>query len=468
MPRALGIRGSSLNAGVQALVAVTLCLAWQSASAQVTSAGAVNVLPSYFDRLIAPSQILLSPAPRVDDEQVSFLKKFDADDFKVTSFVSSREGAAAPDYRLYLGVGHKTALGSSAQMSSRAFYGTGTFDGGDPTGAALPDEVRASGGLPGEWLGADWKVESRVFSRHALSAGVEYRQEIAYDVLDLNTLLGRQTLTDAAEPERRIGFVTNDNVSLAQNLALNVRLRYDEATRETATAVAPRAELTYKPEQSSALTAVFDQSPNAPLSRPRAYNPWMAADSSTDRIRNYELGYQKSVSERNTLRLSAYRYAADGLLAQTLSPDGAAESASAEIDTAGFEVGMERNGMGGTRSRVSYAWQETTDWLAGTANGSLGQHLARMSVDIPILPKRLSTSFEVQYVDLVGPLIGDRDRDYVIGNLTLVGGTVSRDTHVTLGMHNVFDVRETGSVNQVLSLVPPDGRSVRIDVKRTL
>jgi hypothetical protein len=226
--------------------------------------------------------------------------------------------------------------------------------------------------------------------------------------------------------------------------------------------------LTYKPEQTSTVTAVFDQSPNAPLASARAYNPWMGADTSTDRIRNYELGYQKSVWERNTVKLSAYRYAADGLLAQPANAGGLADSANAQIDTTGFEVGMERNGVGGTRSRVSYAWQETTDWLAGTANGSLGQHLARMSLDIPILPKRLSTSFEVQYVDVVGLLIGDRDRDYVIGNLTLVGGTVARDTSVTLGMHNVFDVRETGSVNQVLSFIPPDGRSVRIDVKRTL
>jgi len=468
MRRAPERRGRSRNASVHVLVAGTLYLASQSAHAQSAVAGAAHVLPSYFDRLVAPSQVLLSPAPRADDEQVSFLKKFDADDFKVTGFVSSRDGTSAPDYRVYLGVGYQAALGAGAQMTSRAFYGTGTFDGFDPRGAALPDDVRASGSLPGEWLGADWKVESRIFSRHAVSAGVEYRQELAYDVLDLDTLLGRQALVDAAEPDRRIGLVTNDNVSLAQNLALNVRLRYDEATRQTTTAVAPRAELTYKPEQTSTVTAVFDQSPNAPLASARAYNPWMGADTSTDRIRNYELGYQKSVWERNTVKLSAYRYAADGLLAQPANAGGLADSANAQIDTTGFEVGMERNGVGGTRSRVSYAWQETTDWLAGTANGSLGQHLARMSLDIPILPKRLSTSFEVQYVDVVGLLIGDRDRDYVIGNLTLVGGTVARDTSVTLGMHNVFDVRETGSVNQVLSFIPPDGRSVRIDVKRTL
>jgi len=201
-------------------------------------------------------------------------------------------------------------------------------------------------------------------------------------------------LAASAEPERKVGLVTSDKVSLAQNLALNVRLRYEEATREAATAIAPRAELTYKPAQTSTLTAAFDRT--------------------------------------------------------------------------GFELGMESNGASGTRSRVSYAWQGTNDWLAGTANGSLGQRLARMSVDIPILPKRLSTSFEVQYVDVVGSLVGDRDRDYVIGNLTLLGGTVARDTSVTLGMHNVFDARESGSVNQVLSFIPPDGRSVRIDVKRTL
>jgi hypothetical protein len=35
-------------------------------------------------------------------------------------------------------------------------------------------------------------------------------------------------------------------------------------------------------------------------------------------------------------------------------------------------------------------------------------------------------------------------------------------------MHNLFGVKEVGSGPQLLSFVPPDGRSVRIDVSRKL
>jgi hypothetical protein len=386
-----------VKTGSRTVLAGAWLLAFHSAGAQ-SAYGAGEVLPAYFDQLIAPSQILLSPAPRADDAQLSLLKNIQADDLRITGFVASREGVAAPDYRVYLGVGYKTQLGSTSQMTSRAFYGTGTFDGVDPHAAALPQDVLSGGSLPGEWLGADWKVESHLFSRHALSAGVEYRQELADDVLALDTFMGRSSLADATAPERRIGFVTKDSVTLAQNLALNVRMRYEDApgtaAMPAASSVAPRAELVYRPEQASTVSAAFDQS--------------------------------------------------------------------------GFEVGMERSGFGGMRSRVSYAWQEATDALAGTATGNLGQRLTRASVDIPILPQRLSTSFEVQYIDLVGSLVGDHNRDYVISNVTLASGSVSRDTSVTFGMHNLFGVKDPGSAAQILSFIPPDGRSVRLDFKHTL
>jgi hypothetical protein len=167
------------------------------------------------------------------------------------------------------------------------------------------------------------------------------------------------------------------------------------------------------------------------------------------------------------VRFSAYRYDVDGLLAQGADPSGVAETAGARIDTTGFEVGMERNGSGGTRARVSYAWQETTDWFA-TSNGSLGQHLTKLSLDIPILANRLSTSFELQHLGVVGSLVGDQNRDFFIGNLTLASGAVSSDTRLSFGMHNLFGAKETGSGARLLSFIPPDGRSLRLDVTRKL
>jgi hypothetical protein len=292
--------------------------------------------------------------PPAEVPQISVLKQFDADDLNFTGFLASRDADEFPDYRVYLGVDHGADFGSLAQLTSRAFYGTGTYDGFDPNGPALPEAVRTSGVGAGQWVGADWKVESHFIPRHALSARVEYRQELDLDPLDFNTL-----------PDRKVGFVTNDNVSLADNLSLNVRLRYDEAA------------------------------------------------------------------------------------------------------TSGFEVGMERNGFRGTRTRMSYAWQAATDSLAGNSS-SLSQHLARMSMEVPILPKRLSTSFELQYVGLTGPLIVDSDRQRVIGNFTLASSTVSRDTRVTFGMRNLFGAKPVSSAGPVTSFVPPDGRSLRLDVERKL
>jgi TonB dependent receptor len=378
-------------------------------------------LPEYFDELVAPTQVLQSLAPRADDAQLSLLKKIESDDLRITGFVASRDGVATPDYRVYVGVRYKSDLGSLAQLTSRAFYGSGTFDGVDPNGSGLPEDVRNGGSLPGEWLGADWKVESHAFTGHTLSAGVEYRQELPVTLLPVHDLLGSAALGEAMQPERKIGLVTNNQVALSSDLALNVRVRYDEGTSAADNAVAPRAELIYKPAPSASVS------------------------------------------------LAAYRYSAEGQLASTApTPIGLPQAPSTQIDTSGFELGMERSAAGGTRSRVSYAWQETADGLTGAATGSLGQHLATMSLDIPILPKRLSTSIEVQYIDFVGALVADRDRDYVIGNLTLASGTLSRDTRVTLGMRNLFDVKETNSGAQLLSFIPPDGRSVRLDVTRTL
>jgi hypothetical protein len=358
-----------------------------------------------------------APAP-AEVPQVSLIKQFDADDLNVTGFLASRDAAQFPDYRVYLGVDYGADLGSLARLTSRAFYGTGTYDGFDPKGPALPEEVRTSGVGPGQWVGADWKVESHAFSRHALSAGVEYRQELALGALDIGSLLGRDVTATTALPERKVGFITNDRVSLADDLSLNVRLRYDEAANATASAmtsttantsaaaIAPRAELIYKPGQAS----IFS-----------------------------------------------------GLL----------ESANARVDASGFEVALERNGFAGTRTRVSYGRQATADWLAGGANGSLAQHLAKASLEVPILPKRLSTSFELQYVGLTGPLAGDSDRQrligqHVIGNLTVASGTVSRDTRVTFGMRNLFGAKPAGSSAPLTSFVPPEGRSLRLDVERKL
>ncbi len=384
-----------------------LWLAAHAGATQPTYKGPVSTLPSHFDAFLAP-QNLRSSAPASDGSGISLFRKLEHDDLKITGFVASRNAQDAADYRVYFGLGYKTQLGDLAKVTSRAFYGTGTYDGMNPNGASLPEDVRASGELPGQWVGADWKLESQLSAGHTFLAGMEYRERLGFELVHLNELMGRPGTLDDAQAERKVGIVTTNKVALSQDVALKVRMRYDQDTSVSGSSVEPRVELVYKPGQTSTLSAMFDQ---------------VSADDESDRTRNYELAYEKSLRQQNRVRLLA---------------------------------------------RVSYAWQETTDCFAGAGNGSLGQRLTKVRLDFPIVPNRLSTSFELQHLDVVGQLTGDQGRDFYIGNLTLASGALSSNTRVSFGMHNLFGARQTGSGARLLSLIPPDGRSLRLDVTRKL
>jgi hypothetical protein len=125
---------------------------------------------------------------------------------------------------------------------------------------------------------------------------------------------------------------------------------------------------------------------------------------------------------------------------------------------------MERNISGGSRTQLSYAWQTSMDGLAG--NSRMDQRLTRLRMDVPTFSTRVSTGFELQYLNVMDPL---RDRDFVIGNLSIAGHDFSNRTRISLGLNNVFDVKdETANAANLMSAVPVDGRSVRVDVVRKL
>jgi hypothetical protein len=141
--------------------------------------------------------------------------------------------------------------------------------------------------------------------------------------------------------------------------------------------------------------------------------------------------------------------------------------AASAPDQQTFEVGMEHSGSGGQRAQISYAWQRTGDPNPGSS-ARVGQHLTKLRMDIPGLSERLQTGFELQYLEIVGPFDNGGDHDYLIGNLTLAGRDLTNRTRVSVGLNNLFGARETVSGTRLPSFIPPDGRSVRLDLVRKL
>ena len=142
-------------------------------------------------------------------------------------------------------------------------------------------------------------------------------------------------------------------------------------------------------------------------------------------------------------------------------------TAISTTDTNHYEVGMERSIRDGSRTQLSYSWQSSTDSFA--RNARIDQRLTKLRMDVPTFSTRISTGFELQYLNVLDPLATLQTRDFVIGNLSIAGHDFSNRTRVSLGLNNVFDVKGNSAQSPGLtSSVPVDGRSLRIDVVRKL
>jgi hypothetical protein len=90
-------------------------------------------------------------------------------------------------------------------------------------------------------------------------------------------------------------------------------------------------------------------------------------------------------------------------------------------------------------------------------------------MDVPTFSTRISTGFELQYLNVLDPLATLQNRDFVIGNLSIAGHDFANNTRVSLGLNNVFGVKDDPTnAARPISALPIDGRSVRFDVARKL
>jgi hypothetical protein len=137
----------------------------------------------------------------------------------------------------------------------------------------------------------------------------------------------------------------------------------------------------------------------------------------------------------------------------------------ATTDTNRVEVGMERNIKNGARTQLTYAWQTSVDGLAGSR---LDQRLTKLHMDVPATT-RISTGFELQYLNVLDPLGTLQNHDFVIGNLSIAGHDISNSTRISLGLNNVFGVKDDAAdAAGLMSTLPVEGRSVRVDFARKL
>lgn len=353
------------------------------------------------------------------------------------------------------------SLAPGLKFSAGAFWGEylyeSSFLGADSAGNPDIGRERAKG----RWWSTNAKFVGSWFDDHTIVFGAEYRNDYQQNY-DYKYLYSGEPI-DPTNPRTEVrlnrstsSFYVYDEYEFRTDLQLNYGLRYDRRNdgRES---ISPRGAVIWKPWSGGVLkfssgaanreSSAFVQSGNP---KPR-----------TERVLTNELVWEQKLSPQTQVISSLYRYRIDG---QTVwDPNGT--DVEQKIFATGAEVELNHNWEGGSRLKMSYAWQDARNerdhWLYNSPH-----HNAKLNFTTPLDGERLRVGVEArflsqrrQYDDRFAP-------GYGVADLTLTSAQVLPGWQASLSVRNLFN-RSYGDVRAMwnsqdpteLRLFPMDGRN---------
>lgn len=377
------------------------------------------------------------------------------------------------DWRGYLDLRYQGDLGQRTRLSARLFYDYYRYDGIYPydyTTPPEPPEVTFNKDyVRGEWAGTEWQLTHRLFDRHTLVAGVEYRENFSmiqenYDDVDPPYYYAQEANTG-----RVVGTYAQAEFVILTNLLVNAGLRYDHYDSFGGT-VSPRFALIYSPWERSTFKALAGQAYRAPNVYELYYfmegyqnaNP----DLEPEKVQTYEVVYEQYLPANLRLSLSAYIYQIEDLISQrSFDQDGTTVLYFDNLDrihAKGLELELEHRLPQGLLARASYAIQRAEEDTGAELSNS-PRHLVKAGLIAPLYQDKLFASAECQYYSGVKTLQGHQTDGTVLVNFTVFSQKLVKGLEVSAGVYNLFDqeLPLPGSGEHLQDVILQDGRSFR-------
>jgi outer membrane receptor protein involved in Fe transport len=314
------------------------------------------------------------------------------------------------------------------------------------------------------------RVSTTLQPHHSLAVGTAvrhaYRIELGYRA-DGETLLDRQThATD-------LGVYLLDEWRATERVLVNAGLRYDRQEPYGDEAVSPRAALILKPFRPSVCKLIYGQAFRAPSAYERFYDDGGVTtkanpDLQPETIRTYEAVWEQKVTPRLQLNASVYRYRATDLITQTTDPaDGLFVLRNVdEAEANGGELGLAADWPGDVQTRANYGYCDATDGRTGKRLNNSPEHMVKLNVLAPAIPRWVTAGLEVQYCSRRLTALGTEAEGYTLINLTLLSRSLARNLDVSFSVYNLFDKAYAQPVADSIAsgLVEQDGRTFRAKV----
>jgi outer membrane receptor for ferrienterochelin and colicins len=416
----------------------------------------------------------------LDDEHAAkFFTSLHAGDFSASAYFSDRTkqiptasfetifgdpAAATEDERSYVELGYKHALTKLTRLQASVSYDHTKYNGTFPYDyTAAGDRTLYRDATVGEWIDSQLQLTATPSDRYTVIVGGEYRANIREDQAAYDDVEPRVVYADERASSSVVGLFAQGEARVRDNLSVTAGVRYDRYRAAIGDTTSPRIALIYNPSANSAVKALYGQAFRAPNPYESYYNPEQVNhDLKPERIRTYELVYERYFDSTYRLSLSAYRYRIEGLITQAATPED--DRYFINLDDAqahGVEVELEATYANDMMLRGSLAMQRAKDVASGVELSSSPHVLGKFNASSPVFHGKVFANLDLQYNSSSRTLSQTRSHSFVLTNITFTTRDWWRQVELTAGVYNAFNADHPfpGAEEHVQPILHQDGRT---------
>ena len=372
------------------------------------------------------------------------------------------------DIHRFFDAQYQTTVYDDWELSLRAshdfYHYYGRYLWSDP---AIPSPIVNFDSAWGEWWGSEARIAHVFWNKHRITAGFELRDNLRqdqqnYDVQPYWPYFDQQRSSWLA------AVYAQDEFSLASKFLLNLGIRHDQYSTFGGT-TNPRLALIYQPQEATALKFLYGTAFRAPnvyelylQSNSQIPNPELRPES----ISTSEIVLERTLKPHLQLAASGYYTRIDGLISQFTDPVTGLFTYRnwGKVSSKGLELELSAKWLSGLEGYASYNLQRTTDRLTAQRLTNSPQHLAKLGVIVPVVPKKLFASLDPWYMSRRRTLSGSSVGGFPVFNATLLSRNLGRHAEVSASLYNLFDKNyaDPGGEEHVQDALQQDGRNFRV------
>jgi len=251
---------------------------------------------------------------------------------------------------------------------------------------------------------------------------------------------------------------------------INVGLRHDHYPTFGGS-TNPRTALIFNPDDTSAIKVLYGQAFRAPNIYELYWRQAGIAEGNPslypEKIRSTEVVYERNLPRHWTVSTQAFYYSIRDMITQQLNDDGDITWRNfGRVRAAGWEAEVERKTASGFETRLSYAFQHSTDQDTGQRLSNSPSHVVQAKIGKNWFGERFWTGMDLYALSSRLTLDGSEAKRHLAPNMTIGTGKPIHGFDLSATMYNVTNANygDPGSDEHRQNVIMQDGRTFKVSL----